>query len=98
MAALEAGAGFAPTPPPAPGLPPPVQMRDYRILEKLGEGGMGVVYKAVHTRLDRVVALKLLSPLRAGDAGALARFRREVRAVGRLEHPHIVRATDAGEV
>jgi hypothetical protein len=58
---------------------------------------MGVVYRALHTRLRRVVALKVLPAERTRDAGAVARFEREMEAVGRLEHPHIVRATDAGE-
>jgi len=70
----------------------------YTLLAKLGEGGMGTVYKARHTRLDKVVALKVLPPERMRDAQAVARFEREMRAVGKLDHPHIVRAMDAGEV
>lgn len=76
---------------------PPRELRDYRLLEKLGEGGMGTVYRAVHTRLDRVVALKLLSVERTASPRSLARFEREMKAVGRLDHTHIVRAYDAGE-
>lgn len=73
------------------------QLGPYRLLEKLGAGGMGTVYKALHTKLDRVVAIKVLSKTRLNDADAVARFEREMKAVGRLEHPHIVRATDADE-
>lgn len=73
-------------------------IRDYRLLEKLGEGGMGAVFKAVHTKLDRTVALKLLPANRMRDQQAVARFEREMKAVGKLDHPSIVRATDAGEI
>ncbi len=72
-------------------------LRDYRLLDKLGEGGMGAVYKAVHTKLDKTVALKLLSPARIRDEHAVERFLREMKAVGRLRHPNIVEASDAGE-
>lgn len=70
----------------------------YQLLSKLGEGGMGTVYKALHTRLDKVVALKLLPRDRVRNADAIARFEREMKAVGKLDHPHIVRAMDAGEI
>ncbi len=73
-------------------------LRDYRILEKLGAGGMGTVYKALHTKLDKVVAIKLLSADRMRDDHAVERFHREMKAIGRLEHPNIIRASDAGEV
>jgi hypothetical protein len=89
------------TPEPTPQTPVraiPEHLREYRLLARLGEGGMGTVYKAVHTRLDRVVALKVLPAQRTDDPEAVARFRREMRAVGRLNHPNIVQATDAGEV
>jgi len=69
----------------------------YRILEKLGEGGMGAVYKAQDTTLDRVVAVKVLPPGRLNDAEAVARFQREAKALARLSHPHIIHAFDAGE-
>ena len=69
----------------------------YRLLAKLGEGGMGTVYKALHTRLDKIVALKRLPRDRTQDSRAVARFAREMKAVGRLEHPNIVRAMDANE-
>ncbi|MEX0586821.1 MAG: protein kinase, partial [Pirellulales bacterium] len=83
----------------APPQPAPLrQLRDYQLLEKLGEGGMGAVYKARHERLDKIVAIKVLPAERMQDAAAVARFQREMRAVGHLEHPNIVRAMDAGEV
>lgn len=72
------------------------EIREYRLLEKLGQGGMGAVYKALHTRLKRIVAIKVLPPECMHDSQAVARFEREMEAVGRLDHAHIVRATDAG--
>ncbi len=72
-------------------------LRDYQIVAKLGEGGMGAVYKAVHQRLKKTVALKLLATNRIGDQPAVARFEREMEVLGQLNHPHIVQALDAGE-
>lgn len=69
----------------------------YHLLEKLGEGGMGVVYRAEHLRLKRAVAVKVLSQKRFSDSTAAARFQREIEALGQLHHPHIVNATDAGD-
>jgi serine/threonine protein kinase len=70
---------------------------NYVILDKLGQGGMGVVLKAQHRRMKRLVALKVLSPKIVRAPEALRRFHREVEAVARLEHPNIVTAHDADE-
>ncbi len=74
------------------------RLGDYELLKTLGQGGMGTVYQAQHVRLKRVVALKVLPQNRLGNTDAVARFEREIEAVGRLDHPHIVRALDAREV
>src|SRR5579864_540392 len=61
----------------------------YRITAKLGEGGMGEVYRATDTKLDREVALKILPPAFAADAGRMARFEREAKILASLNHPNI---------
>lgn len=69
----------------------------YELLELLGKGGMGAVFKARHTRLNKFVAIKVLPEHLTRNAEAVTRFDREIRAVGVLEHPNIVRAMDADE-
>lgn len=69
----------------------------YRILEKLGEGGMGAVYRAHDTHLDRDVAVKVLPAHSLADADAVARFQREARALARLSHPNVIQAYDNGQ-
>ena len=71
---------------------------EYELIEELGHGGMGTVYKALHTKLDRVVALKVLTTGRTHDPRAITRFEREMKAIGKLDHHHIVRAYDAREI
>jgi serine/threonine protein kinase len=71
---------------------------EYRLLKRLGRGGMGHVYRAMHRRLEKLVAVKLLPGYRAANPRELARFDREIKAVGRLNHPHVVQAYDAEEI
>jgi tRNA A-37 threonylcarbamoyl transferase component Bud32 len=68
------------------------------VLELLGQGGMGAVYKARQAKLDRLVALKILPPEAGSDPAFAARFLREARALARLSHPHVVAVHDFGEV
>lgn len=88
----------APPPPPVAANEPPPSRRllSYELGEKIGAGGMGTVYRAKHAWLDRTVAIKFISPEVLGDPEAIGRFAQEARAIGSLDHPHVVRATDAG--
>lgn len=76
---------------------PPRQIGAYQIEELLGKGGMGAVYRATHSRLKKDVAIKLLQSDMLCSDRVLARFEREMEAVGKLEHPNVVQALDAGE-
>lgn len=69
----------------------------YIVMDKIGEGGMGVVYKARDQSTDSVVALKVLHPRQINDPHAVERFRREVRSASKLKHPNIVAAIDSGQ-
>jgi len=72
-------------------------LENYVLLEKIGQGGMGQVFKARHQRMDRIVAVKLLRANRMMDDYAIQRFQQEVRAAARINHPNIVIAFDAGQ-
>ncbi|MEK7865422.1 MAG: protein kinase [Planctomycetota bacterium] len=76
---------------------PALQITGYQILSKLGQGGMGAVYKAKQVSMDRLVALKLLPARLAQNKSYIDRFYQEARAAGRLNHENIVRAYDVGE-
>jgi serine/threonine protein kinase len=75
---------------------PGSQIGSYRLIERLGRGGMGVVYLAEHMALGKQVALKMLRPDTAGDADAVSRFFTEARAVNMIRHEHIVEVNDFG--
>ncbi len=70
---------------------------DFEILEELGRGGMGIVYKARQGSLGRIVALKVLPPALAGDPVAVTRFKREIAALGRCDHANVVKVLHAGQ-
>jgi serine/threonine-protein kinase len=76
---------------------PSLAIGPYRILERLGEGGVGQVFKARHRLLHRVVALKLIRPERVTHPTTVGRFQREVQVAAQLDHPNVVRAYDAAE-
>ena len=91
------------TPPGSGFMPPTVEelaplFPQLEILELLGKGGMGAVYKARQPGLDRLVALKILPPEISRDPGFAERFQREARALARLNHPHIVAVYDFGQI
>jgi serine/threonine protein kinase len=92
-----APADTAPAPAEASPRPPLRALGEYDLLERLGTGGMGEVYRARHRRLGKLVAVKVIRESRLASPAALARFRREMEAVGQLDHPHLVEAHDAGE-
>jgi response regulator RpfG family c-di-GMP phosphodiesterase len=80
------------------GNPSGLILGNYRVLDRLGSGGMGVVFRAEHVRLRRRVAIKVLHPVHAENPQLVQRFHREVRAVAQLQHPNVVAAFDVGEV
>lgn len=75
--------------------PNDLKLGDYDIIEQIGQGGMGTVFKAIHRELDKIVAIKKLNSQSGNNEQAEERFKREIKAIGRLDHPNIVRATDA---
>src|SRR5687768_6599852 len=78
-------------------LAPGTRLGPYEIVALVGEGGMGQVFKARDTRLDRTVAIKMLPAALAADAVRRERFEREARSISRLEHPNICPLYDVGE-
>ena len=78
--------------------PTPITLGAFRLLRPIGEGGQGAVWQAVHALTGLDVAVKVLASLRAGDTGARAAFRREVRAAAGLDHPNVIHVLDQGEV
>lgn len=75
----------------------PETIGNYRVLERVAEGGMGVVLKGKHTALDRLVAIKLMKPALAGNNAFAARFMREARIAASLDHPNLVTVYDASQ-
>ena len=90
------GRGAEDTVPETPRMPE--RIGPYLILRLIGRGGMGAVYEARHIKLDRVVALKILPSPMTVDREYQERFDREARVIAKLDHPNVVRATDAGDV
>ncbi len=76
---------------------PPKRLGGYELLDEIGRGASGIVYRARHLRLDRIVAVKALAGGRSALGESPEDFLREMKAVGQFDHPHIVRATDAGD-
>src|SRR5262245_45400621 len=81
-----------------PPMGPPKNISHYEIVEKLGEGGMGVVYKALDRKLNRYAALKFLSSHRAASEGEVARFHHDARAISALNHPNIATIYEIDEL
>src|SRR6185437_13505077 len=79
------------------GIGPGARLGRYAVIEQLGAGGMGVVYKAHDEKLDRIVAIKVLTAGMLSNETARSHFRRESRALARLNHPHIAALYDVGE-
>ena len=75
----------------------PKRIGKYEILEEIGRGGFAAVYKAHDSESDGIVALKVLHPYWTADPGFVTRFRREARAIAKLQHRHIVTVYDAGD-
>jgi serine/threonine-protein kinase len=73
------------------------EIRGYRLLDVIGRGAMGTVYRALHLGLNRVVALKILRPDLRGDRTQVERLKAEAAMLASLDHPNVVRALDAGE-
>ncbi len=73
------------------------QLGHYRVEEQIGRGGMGAVFRAIDTGLDRVVALKVLAPTQTGDPNSIQRFRNEAKAAARMDHDNIARVYYVGE-
>src|SRR5262249_53898314 len=90
--------GREPFPSQPMGLSPGTRLGPYEIVAAIGAGGMGEVYRARDTRVDREVAVKVLPGALSGDPEARARFEREARAVSHLNHPHICALFDVGRV
>ena len=93
---MDSPTGQVPTSPPDPLIGTLVDGR-YQVVARIARGGMATVYEAVDTRLDRTVALKMMSAALAEDPGFVTRFRREARAAAQLSHPHVVAVFDQGE-
>ncbi|HEX4461270.1 MAG TPA: serine/threonine-protein kinase, partial [Polyangia bacterium] len=91
------GSPLSETPPTGDALVGRVLGGRYRLAERLGQGGMGTVYRGMHTLMDKPLAVKILRGELATDADAVARFHREARSASRLDHDHCIRVTDFGQ-